>query len=137
MWTERAERRQQLAAQKSSDSKQRHIHVQVLVIVCRDFFHSVLLSVVLRLLEAYHISLVNKVLPINSNVIPNHENREIWQKYTSTVITCVFFCESKHRACKAHIQAWSKSEEDELEAWLKFPNLPNLVFTGTNLSADC
>ena len=91
MWTERAERRQQLAAQKSSDSKQRHIHVQVLVIVCRDFFHSVLLSVVLRLLEAYHISLVNKVLPINSNVIPNHENREIWQKYTSTVITCVFF----------------------------------------------
>ena len=90
MWADRAERRQQLAAQKSSDSKQQHIHVQVLVIVCLDCFHSVLLSVVLRLLEAYRISLENKVLPVNSNVIPNHENRENWQKYISTVITCVF-----------------------------------------------
>ena len=60
--------REQLAAQTCSDSKWRHILVQVLVRVCLDCFHLVLLvTMLVTLYKAHHKSLENKVPPVNSN----------------------------------------------------------------------
>ena len=59
---------EQLAAQTCSDSKWRHILAQVLVRVCLDCFHLVLLvTMLVALYEGCHKSLENKVLPVNNN----------------------------------------------------------------------
>ena len=60
------ESREQLVAQTCSDSKWRHILVQVLARVCLDWFHLVLLvAMLVALYEGCHKSLENKVLPVN------------------------------------------------------------------------
>ena len=60
--------RQQQVARTCSDNKWQHILVQVLVIVCLDPFHLVLLAAMLRLFEDCHMSLENTVQPVNSSV---------------------------------------------------------------------
>ena len=59
--------REQQTVQTCSDSKWWHILTRVLVIIGLDALHLALPGVMLRLLEAFHKSPENKVLPVNSN----------------------------------------------------------------------